>query len=126
MFLGISDAVFIFTAMMKPVRVYLALKGIPTAIYIDDQFVLGKDEEQCAANNCFPVEVLGKVDRVVSPSKSTGPASRLAFLGLDICSVEQKFFIPEKKLLSKPGDCSQGDLPVWWASSRVVPEPWGR
>ena len=45
MFLGISDAVFIFTAMLRPSRVYFSLKGVPNIMYIDDQLVLGKDEE---------------------------------------------------------------------------------
>ena len=43
MFLGISDAVFIFTTMLKPIRMYLATKCIPNCIYIDDLMTLGAD-----------------------------------------------------------------------------------
>ena len=99
MFLGISDAVFIFTTMLKFIQVYLSSKEIPSAIYIDNQFVLGKNEEECKANNSFAVEVLDKVGWVFSLSKSAGLAFRLTFLGLGICSVQQKFFIPEKKFV---------------------------
>ena len=100
MHLGVSNAVFIFTTMLKPITSYLASKGIPTLIYIDDQLVVGKDEEECAAHNKFAVDTLGKAGWVVSPSKATGPASRLTFLGLDVCSITPKFYIPEKKFLN--------------------------
>ena len=60
MFLCISNAVFIFTAMLRPSRVYFSLKGVPNIMYIDNQLVLAKDEEQCDANHRFAVEVLGK------------------------------------------------------------------
>ena len=100
MFLGISDAVFIFSAMLKLVRVYLSSKGIANVIYIDDLFLLGRNKELCVANNAFAVEVLGKAGWVMSLSKSTGPASRLTFLWLDICSIQMKFFLPEKKIVS--------------------------
>ena len=33
MFLGVSDAVFIFTNMLEPITCYLSSKGIPTLIY---------------------------------------------------------------------------------------------
>ena len=98
MFLGVSDAVFIFTTMLKLIRCYLASKGVPNCIYIDDLMVLGRCLEDCVANNAFALEVLAKAGWVVSPSKATGPADRLTFLGLDVCSRSMMFFIPEKKL----------------------------
>ena len=66
MFLGISDAVFIFSAMLKLVRVYLSSQGIANVIYIDDLFLLGRNKELCVANNAFAVEVLGKAGWVMS------------------------------------------------------------
>ena len=69
-------------------------------MYIDDQLVSGKDEKECAANNKFSLETFGKAGWVVSPEKSTGPSSRLTFLGLDVCSTTSKFYIPEKKFSS--------------------------
>merc|ERR1711888_408918 len=98
MFLGVSDAVFIFTAMLKPIWIYLTLKGVPDCIYIDDLRTLGLDKFSCKKNTDFVVWVLSMAGWVVSPSKASGPAPRLTFLGLDICSESLMFFIPEKKL----------------------------
>ena len=98
MFLGISDAVFMFTTMLKPIRRYLAMRGVPNCIYIDDLLTLGLNRSLCVKNTEFAVWVLSMAGWVVSPSKATGPAPRLTFLGLDICSESLKFFIPEKKL----------------------------
>ena len=42
MFLGISDAVFIFTTILKPIRVHLSNNGVPNVIYIDDHITLGQ------------------------------------------------------------------------------------
>ena len=98
MFLGISDAVFIFSVMLKPVRVYLAKKGVTILIYIDDVLVVGPNQLVCEANTALTLDVLQKAGWVVSPSKVAGPASRITFLGLDICSESMKFHIPEGKL----------------------------
>ena len=99
MFLGISDAVFIFTAMLKPVRIFLQNMGIPNILYIDDHLTMGESELKARANNAIANGVLKQAGWVVSPTKSQGPSSRLVFLGLEVCSVEQKFFIPEKKMV---------------------------
>ena len=98
MFLGISDAVFIFSTMLKPVRVYLAKRGVAILIYIDDVLVVGPNRLVCEANTALTLEVLQKSGGIVSPSKAAGPASRITFLGLDICSESLKFFITEVKL----------------------------
>ena len=52
----------------------------------------------CEANTALTLEVKQKSGRIVSPSKAAGPASRITFLGLDICSESLKFFINEVKL----------------------------
>ena len=59
---------------------------------------LGENKASCKKNTDFAVRVLAMAGWVVSPSKATGPAPRLTFLGLDICSKEMRFFIPEKKM----------------------------
>ena len=98
MFLGISDAIFLFTAMLRPIRVYLAKHGVIILIYIDDVLVVASSRLECEAKTSFTLDVLAKSGWVVSPSKAVGPASRLTFLGLDICGETLKFYIPEKKL----------------------------
>ena len=51
MFLGISDAVFIFTAIVKPVRCHVASLGIPILVYIDDGLTGGASEKEASKNN---------------------------------------------------------------------------
>ena len=45
------------------------------------------------------VEVLNQAGFIVSETKAKGPANRILYLGLEICSVTKKFFIPEEKLV---------------------------
>ena len=60
MFLGISDAVFLFTAMLRPIRVYLAKRGVIILIYIDDVLVVGANRLTCEANTALTLDVLAK------------------------------------------------------------------
>ena len=96
--MGISDAVYIFTLLLKPVRVYLVNHGIPCLIYLDDGIVSGSSEEKARSNRKFFVETLQKAGFVVCLEKSKGPHSRILFLGLEICSNTLCFYIPEKKI----------------------------
>ena len=98
LFLGVKDAVWLFTCMLKPIRVYLASKGVPTIFYLDDFMVKGESEAKCRENQAFLVETLSKAGFVVSESKSRGPLTRILFLGLEVCSSTLKFFIPSEKL----------------------------
>ena len=98
MFLGISDAVFIFTALLKPVRSYIASLGIPVIFYLDDGLTGGKNKEIACSNNSKANEILGNAGWIVSMEKKQGPSQRILFLGLEICSVTFKFYIPEKKI----------------------------
>ena len=98
LFLGIKDAVWLFTCMLKPIRVYLSSKGVPVLTYLDDNMVKGSSEAQCQENQAILVETLSRAGFVVSKSKSKGPLSRINFLGLEVCSSSLKFFIPLPKL----------------------------
>ena len=99
LFLGVKDAVFIFTALLKPVRSYIVSQGIPCLIYLDDCCGSGRDKEQAKQNRKKIVEFLSNCGFIVSFDKSKGPDSRILFLGLEMCSRSMKFFIPEKKLI---------------------------
>ena len=98
LFLGVKDAVYIFTLILKPVRAFLASLGIPFLIYLDDAWIGGTDTEECVKNRNISRSVLRRAGFVVSESKAIDPNTRITFLGLDVCSVEFKFFIPEKKI----------------------------
>ena len=99
LFLGISDAVFLFTAVLKPIKIYVISLGIPCLSFIDDILCSGKNQEESSHNRNLMVEVLSQAGFIVSEHKSKGPAQRILFLGLEICSATRKFFIPEEKLL---------------------------
>ena len=98
LFLGVADAAFIFTAVLKPVRAYIASMGIPCLIYLDDLLTLGDSEEEAKKNRDRAVEILSKTGFVVSQEKSVGPSSRLKYLGLEVCSVSSSFYIPAEKV----------------------------
>ena len=93
MFLGIKTAVHIFTAMLRPIREYVASKGIANLIYLDDIWLKGRNEDKCLRNRAFVREVLGNAGWVVSVSKAVDPAQRILFLGLEICSQSMQFFV---------------------------------
>ena len=99
MFLGIKDAVFIFTAILKPVRALLAAKAIPNLIYLDDLWFGGETKSICLKNREVAREVLKNAGYVVSIEKAKEPSQRILFLGLEVCSSTMMFFIPESKLL---------------------------
>ena len=50
LFLGIKDAVYIFTKILVPHKTYLRGMGIRNTIFIDDQTVLAQGPERCAAH----------------------------------------------------------------------------
>ena len=104
MFLGISDTVFIFSTMTKPIRSYLASHGIPNIIFIDDHLTGGANEKLAIQNIKFSNYIWAKAGWVMSPSKKQGPLKKILFLGLLICSDSMMFYIPEAiivKLLAK-------------------------
>lgn len=98
LFLGISDAVFIFTAILKPVVVFLHTLGHKCSIYIDDIFWLGSSFLDALLTNQVVCDTLAKAGWIVKKEEKTGPSQRLLYLGLEICTVSMKFFIPQKKM----------------------------
>ena len=98
LFLGIKDAVFIFTLILKPVRAFLSFKGVPFLIYLDDAWIGGVDERGCLENRDLARSVLKRAGFVVSETKAIEPSTRIIFLGLEVCSISMKFFIPVKKI----------------------------
>merc|ERR1712112_445934 len=51
--LGISDAVFCFTKLVRPIVRYLRAKGVPAAAYIDDFFTSSQPEALALKNRNF-------------------------------------------------------------------------
>ena len=101
LFLGVKDAVYIFTKLLAPHKRFLRSLGIRMSIYIDDQSVLGHSFEDCVENTRFACECLSKAGWVLNVKKSSdAPVQNLEFLGLMNCSVSMKYFIPSVKLVN--------------------------
>ena len=98
LFLGVKDAVFIFTLLLKPIREHLASKGIPSLCYIDDLWAGGQTEEKCIENRIYTLSVMSQAGFVVSTEKSQGPTQRITYLGLEIDSRTMKFYVPDSKI----------------------------
>lgn len=62
---------------------------ISPLLNIEDIFLAGLGLKSSLMNQAFALDVL---------EKSTGPLSRLKFLGLDICCSRMPFYIPEEKM----------------------------
>lgn len=98
LFLGISDAVFIFSALLKPVVVFHHSLGFKSGMYIDDLLSIGSSFLEALKSNKMACEILAKAGWVIKSEQKVGPVQRIQYLGLEICSKSMKFFIPEKKM----------------------------
>ena len=98
LFLGISDAVFIFTTLLKPIIVFIHSLGHKASIYIDDIMSIASSLEKALRCNEVVCDALARAGWVIKKDDKTGPTQRLLYLGLEICSVSMKFFIPKKKM----------------------------
>ena len=98
LFLGISDAVFIFSALLKPIIIFIHSLGFRASIYIDDIMSAGAALEKALACNKVVCDTLAKAGWVIKVEEKSGPSQKLLYLGLEICTVSRKFFIPQKKL----------------------------
>ena len=58
--MGISDAVFIFTAILKPIVIFLHSSGHKCSIYIDDIFSLGFSFIEALKTNEVVCDTLAK------------------------------------------------------------------
>ena len=65
LFLGIKDAVYIFTKILVPHKTYFRSMGIRNSIYIDDQSVLGSSLLECAGNTQITPLSFEKARKVV-------------------------------------------------------------
>ena len=98
LFLGIKDAVFIFTKILIPHKQYLRNRGIRMMLYIDDQRVIASNYIKCFNDNKFANETLEKAGWILNVKKSKNePVQNMEFLGLMNDSRSMKYFVPEEK-----------------------------
>ena len=101
LFLGIKDAVYIFSKLLVPHKTYLRGLGIRNTIYIDDQSVMAQGYSLCQAHTQISLTTFEKAGWVVNFKKSGDPpVQKMEFLGLLISSTDLKYYVPDAKKLS--------------------------
>ena len=96
--LGICDAVFAFTKLVRPVVRYLRSRGINTLVYIDDFFICHASEHLAIKSRNFLLHTLIRCGWLLSVPKHMPVSQKKVFLGLTINSNTMKFEIPDEKL----------------------------
>ena len=100
LFLGESNAVHLFTKVLRPHRQFLANKGIRHACYIDDFKIMSDSFLKCLSDTQTHLEALSLAGWVVKPKKCINhPTRRIEFLGLIKDTVRESYFIPDRKKL---------------------------
>ena len=79
LFLGLSDAVRLFTKVLKPLRAHLYRNGIRHNLYIDDIRVLGNSEDECSKINNFALHALRSAGWIVKSEKCSKPVQSANF-----------------------------------------------
>ena len=97
LFLGLSDAVRLFTKVLKPIRAHLYRNGIRHNLYIDDLRVLGISLEDCTRKNDFALHILRSAGWIVKKEKSSEPMQVAKFLGQISDLKQMRYFCPEEK-----------------------------
>ena len=67
--LGVSDAVYAFTKINKPIIRYVRSQGVKAAVYIDDFFTCQQPLSLATKNRTFLISVLVRCGWILSASK---------------------------------------------------------
>jgi hypothetical protein len=116
LFLGIKDAVFVFTKLLKPHLRFCQKYGIFIVIYIDDQLTSAQTARLCKLHSDFAELCLELAGWKIKASKGMRIATQDGvFLGLRHNLVNLHYYIPEVKLaeIIKFG--------IWLNSERRIP-----
>ena len=91
---GYSDAKRIFIKILKPVFGHLRQEDLLSVIFVDDSYLLGETEQECANNIKATVQLLIKLEFIVHEEKSfLIPTQKIKFLGFIIELMERKLHI---------------------------------
>ena len=100
LFLGIKDAVFIFTKILIPHKTYCRQHGIRLMMYLDDQKVMASPKDKCIENTKFANDCLAQAGWTLNIKKCEGPSQNIKFLGLMNDSLTMKYYVPTEKMES--------------------------
>jgi hypothetical protein len=107
LFLGVRDAVYIFSKLLRPHLVLFGSMGIVAVVYIDDLRVIALSMEECARHFATCTQYLKKAGFLIKKGKGIDtPTQRGTFLGLEHDLIDLNYFIPEKKLKDLLDTCA--------------------
>ena len=99
LFLGISDAVHVFTKVLRPVVQHLRKCGWLGIIYIDDLGTVASDYLRAVYWKNFARDILGRAGWIINTKKEQTPSQSNVLLGSVCDTLALKFRIPENKVL---------------------------
>ena len=80
---GYSNAMRVFTNVLKPAFSYLREIEYLSVVYVDDSYLQGETFEECLQNITETVKLLQSLGFTIHPEKSVlKPTQKLAFLGV--------------------------------------------
>ena len=98
LFLGISDAVWLFTKLLKPHQKYLRKRGVNTSIFIDDQRVVSSSKSKCIRDTNLARVTWARAGWIEKAAKCQNePKQVVRFLGLLNDYNTLQYFIPTEK-----------------------------
>ncbi|CAG7820539.1 unnamed protein product [Allacma fusca] len=96
---GLNIAPRIFTKILRPVVGYLRSLGHESCVYLDDIFLLGRNEYSCLGNVAHTRSFLEYLGLVINYDKSNLiPSTQISYLGFVFDSVKMRMYIPELKV----------------------------
>ena len=95
---GYSDAMRIFTKLLKPIYGHLRMIGFHSVTYVDDNFLQGDDWQDCQDNICATVNCLSALGYTIHCMKSVlEPTQEIVFLGFILNSRDMTIAVTQKK-----------------------------
>ena len=98
LFLGIKDAVYIFTHLLRPVIHYMRKVGWRGSLYIDDLDTIAPTFVQFQYWRFWAMDEMAQCGWVFSESKRKEPSQSPMFLGVAVDTLEGMFHVPQRKL----------------------------
>ena len=105
---GYSDAMRIFTKLLKPAFGHLRMLGFLSVSYVDDSYLQGEDCASCADNISATTNVCMSLGYTIHVKKSIlDPTQEMEFLGFILNSKEMSITITLKKKVKIIALCEQ-------------------
>ena len=98
--LGICNAVFALTKLVRPIVRYLRSHGVNVLVYIDNFFICHLSECLAIKSRNFLIHTLIECGWLLSVPKHEPVAQKKIFLGLAINSLTMQFEVPNSKISS--------------------------